>query len=532
MAVVRPPISGVQDLDSWRNQITQHINTNQGFGKGRPRDAGGTGAGSVGPPGPAGAPAPHYAEVTLFTDPLAGATPAAPTATITWSTGALSSITSGWSQTAPTVDPTLPESLYSSKLIFSDSVAPFVTTTTTGSTPIKSFDWTQFDAIGTNIVFVNSVADLPAPSNSIITLKSGVAYVFATHVDLNGARLKTNGISCILGTSVETASITSTGLSASTPLIQSSNNLPMQSITIKDVGTGFLIDAPLSTNGTADIEWFNVNFENVTAVGTMKTVDTFLYDSGTFNNSQGLQFTGNVRDVRLTNCRFEGDGSNASLITVTSTAVIGNEFAISDSTIVASGLSTGVTFFSSAIIPNQGFVLSSSDFLGDSTHIAGITYLDARSRWFNCRGIMNGAVTSSYYMKNNTTASALMVTSTPTKIAGATISAPSTQKFTNTNNRATYNGVISNNFKVSAVLSANSGNSHVLAAYVAKNGVVLPESFSLTTTNDSSRAESFTTQAVVALTEGDYIEIWIANNSSSTNYVTVTELNVIIDTIT
>ena len=52
--------------------------------------------------GPPGTPAPRFSERLLYTNPAvstANARPSAPSATITWSTGALSSITSGWSET-------------------------------------------------------------------------------------------------------------------------------------------------------------------------------------------------------------------------------------------------------------------------------------------------------------------------------------------------------------------------------------------------------------------------------------------------
>jgi len=84
----------------------------------------------------------RYAEVTLYTNPTVANAPSAPSATITWSTGAISSITSGWSQTPPTISASSSNSVYSSQLIFIDATAPFNTTTVTGTTPIKSINFT------------------------------------------------------------------------------------------------------------------------------------------------------------------------------------------------------------------------------------------------------------------------------------------------------------------------------------------------------------------------------------------------------
>lgn len=161
MAVVRPPITGDLSLDSWTNQVTQHINTDLGSAG---EDTGGTGAASV---GPAGTDAPHYAEITLFTDPAVSSAPSAPTATMTWTTVALSSVTAGWSQISPTVDPASADSVYSSKIIFIDTVAPFTTTTETGSTPVKSINLT-----GVGLVYVQDAQ--PTSTNPYLWVQTNV----------------------------------------------------------------------------------------------------------------------------------------------------------------------------------------------------------------------------------------------------------------------------------------------------------------------------------------------------------------------
>jgi hypothetical protein len=78
----------------------------------------------------------------LYTNPTVANAPSAPSATITWSTSAISSITSGWSQTPPTISATSTNSVYSSQLIFIDATAPFTTTTVTGTSPIESINFT------------------------------------------------------------------------------------------------------------------------------------------------------------------------------------------------------------------------------------------------------------------------------------------------------------------------------------------------------------------------------------------------------
>ena len=99
-------------------------------------------AASSGSNGTPGSDAPRFAELKLYksvldTDPV----PNAPGATITWSTGALNSITTGWSRTPPTQVATSDYVVYESTLVFIATTAPFGSTAATGSTPTKGISF-------------------------------------------------------------------------------------------------------------------------------------------------------------------------------------------------------------------------------------------------------------------------------------------------------------------------------------------------------------------------------------------------------
>ena len=150
MPLVRPPYLGEPEQDSWMNQVTQIINTQLKPESNEIEILGGT----TGLVGADGADAPHYAEVTLYSAPAVSSPPAAPTATFTWFTAALSGITAGWSQTPPTIDPTSTNTVYYSKIAFSDTIAPFATTTETGSTPVALYDFTNLPVSEENFTTV------------------------------------------------------------------------------------------------------------------------------------------------------------------------------------------------------------------------------------------------------------------------------------------------------------------------------------------------------------------------------------------
>jgi hypothetical protein len=81
-----------------------------------------------------GDPAPRLASRRLFR--ALTSVPQTPAATITWATNALSSIETGWSETAPTQQAASATSVYFSDLLFSDTTGTATSTTATGTSPL------------------------------------------------------------------------------------------------------------------------------------------------------------------------------------------------------------------------------------------------------------------------------------------------------------------------------------------------------------------------------------------------------------
>lgn len=383
---------------------------------------------------------------------------------------------------------------------------------------------------GDGIQFVNEAKDFGPSVGGVITLEAGKTYYVIGDIDLKGDRLEAGGIITLVGTSSETASITSTGLADGTPLLTSRYTIPVRFITFKDVHTGIYIDDDGGANAPLAVDWFGVNFNNVTVVGEVGTVDNFIYDTGALLSSQGLSFTGTAGTIGFSNSLFAGDGSAANILEIAASATITRRFRVIYSSIVAFGSAVGINASTSATIPVEGYILDTVNFSGGATYTSGVTFSDNKSRWDECRGINNSAAISAYYMNGNATATTISVIGDTYKVAGTTTSASITQKFTNTDNRATYTGAIKRDFKVTAVLSVQSGNNNQIGLYIAKNGVVLPESEIYVTTNAAGRAEGGVCQTIVGMNENDYIEVF-AENDTSTSNVTVTELNVIVEAL-
>lgn len=387
-----------------------------------------------------------------------------------------------------------------------------------------------FPLASDGLILVNEKQDLPQAVGGVITLEAGKTYYFIGDVDLLGDRLETGGVVTILGTSSETASITSTGLTAGTPLFTSRYTVPVRFITFKDVDTAIYIDDDSGANAPLAIDWFGVNFLNVDNVGEIGTIDNFIYDTGAFLSSQNLKFTGTVGTVGMTNSLFSGDGSAKPILEIAATATITRRFRIIYSSIIAFSSTTGINASISATLPVEGFILDTVNFSGNGTYVSGVAFNDNKSRWSENRGVDNSAAISNYYMNGNATATTIAEIGTAVKAAGTTTSASITQKFTNTSNRTTYTGAILRSFKATAVLSLNAGNNNEVGIYFAKNGTVIPESEIYVTTNAGGRAEGGVSQVIVSLNTDDYIEVFVENSTAVAN-ITVSELSVIVEAL-
>ena len=387
-------------------------------------------------------------------------------------------------------------------------------------------DWNIGDT-GNGFVFVSDKNDFPDPVGGVITLEAEKTYFLTTHVDLEGNRLVGGEDTVMLGASSENASLTSTGI-GSDYLFTSDWTTPVRHITFRDVQNCFgfnLLDASTDTNLALD--WTGVNFQGCTVNVRCGDIDNFIFDKGAILGSGKFEFFGQFGTVGIGNSLFVGSGADYPMIDIQSTANATRRFRVIYSSFVAFGSTKAINYDVNAQTLNQSYILDFCNFSGGGTYLSGVTNEDNKALFERNVGIDNSADISQYYMNGNSTATTV-TQSTPAKVLGATSSASVTSKFTNTDNRATYEGALVKFFKVTATASVSAGNNNQIGLYIAKNGVVLPESEIYGTTNSGGRAENIVIQTLVELENGDYIEIFAENDTSSAS-ITVTDLNVVVE---
>ena len=179
-----------------------------------------------------------------------------------------------------------------------------------------------------------------------------------------------------------------------------------------------------------------------------------------------------------------------------------------------------------SFVNNETFILDTVNFSGAGSAISGSNELDNISLFSNCVGICNTSDVANYFMVGNAASTGIPATDVFIKVSGSTSNGPAVAKFTQTDNRATYIGALTSFFKLTVGLSMSSGNNNVVSVKLAKNGVIIDSSETQMTMNAAGRSENGFVQTVVELTDGDFVEVFVAN-TSATNAITVSEMSLV-----
>lgn len=381
-----------------------------------------------------------------------------------------------------------------------------------------------------NYFFIESLKDLTdlfVLTGNAIEVPSDTTLFFPSSLDLEGNRLVCEHNTTILGSSSETSVLSST--LTNEPLITSFGTIKLRDISFKTTGVGSTI---LDIDGTGEplaaLDWFAVNFLD-SNLGVIKNVSNFVAQTCGFLNSKELTFDGTFGSIVIDTCIFSAINSG-TYIHVPATTIVNRRLRLENCPFVVLSGATGINVSTSASINVEAYIAKFCNFSGGGTYLTGVQPSDNKSLFFENRGVLNSASLTEYYNNSNTTPTVINTQGTFVKITTTTLPGVYSQKFTLTDNRATYDGAVTRFFRITAVLSASAGSNQVLIAKFAKNGVIIDSSQGRATTSGGSRAENLKCQTIVSLDLGDYIELWITNDTATTSVV-VTDLNVIIESL-
>ena len=389
-----------------------------------------------------------------------------------------------------------------------------------------------------NYVVVDFKSDFPDPVNGVITLEADKTYIVTTTVDLTGDRLVAGGICNLLGLSSETSFLTSTGLGADVPLITSNYTIVIESISIKDVGTGINIDG---TVRSIALDWKAVNFVDVAIVGTINTCENFIYDTGAFLGAKGLKFTGTIGTVGMFNSLFSGGAGAGNIIELDANAILTRRFRIIYSSFLAHAPSVAIHVSADATIPIEGYILDTVNFAGGGTYTGGVTFDSDQALFVNCIGITNTTAIANLYIKNSAVETIVSETGVRYAVAGTSEVNSLNQKFTHVqaNNSVRYDSSVARTMRIVCTFTIISGNNNLIGVYLGvKRGEAInpsadriPESEVYVTTSGTGsggRPDPGAVQALVSLNKDDEVYM-IVQNTSNTNNITVEFMNIIVE---
>jgi hypothetical protein len=128
---------------------------------------------------------------------------------------------------------------------------------------------------------------------------------------------------------------------------------------------------------------------------------------------------------------------------------------------------------------------------------------------------------ASVSMAGNATATVIASTATPVKVAGTFVVGDVSAGWTAaTDGKITHTGQTSRHIiNAIATLDAASGSNHLISLFIAKNGVIV--STKMTDSVSSGLPRAIATFANLVLNQNDYIEMFVRNESTTTNVIAV-----------
>ena len=374
--------------------------------------------------------------------------------------------------------------------------------------------WVMLRVARDNYVLVKSTADLPAPVAGVITLVAGIEYEIngtislSSSINLNGCTLK--------GDDSANDKLVYTGSGA---LFTGNKTGNIRYLTLTAAsGSVFNIDA-LGTAQNMIVQ--NCFFLGSSSVGTIAGVGGTVFFSTVayFVNTNGITLQ-NDNNVVMNNTLWDASNSNTYEKFTGTFNVIqilgGDRLTTSANSAKALDIS-GITSITAGSVKVVMFV-------GTGTYVVG-TFTNAWEVEATGLNTQKDEVAGGNMYLTVPVATTFSASNTPTKVLGTTVSTNLFRVTNPSNNRLTYSGSKTRSFNVSCSMSITQPSSNrYFSFYIAKNGVIIPESRQDVKVVNSTDQVSLTLGCRALMAPGDYVEVWVENQSSTTS-MTVQTLN-------
>lgn len=375
-------------------------------------------------------------------------------------------------------------------------------------------------SVNTNLVNVYSIANLPAPVGTIITLDATKMYVFSGFVDISPNAIVINGAG-LRGTDPQKDMIVSNVSGA--VLRSTDTNIFIENLAVVPFSASTKAYDFSDSTGTKFCNVFSgssvVEIIPSLGVGQISGFKAITFIKNLWRASDGIKITGNVGKFAVAFCFFQNVVNGAAIEFLSSLII--DDIDLSNNYFIYNG-QTGIKVNSGATIDRGR--LTTNMFRGVTNPLQGIdSYTKGWSMRQNTQ-IPDSRAFGFIYFNNNTTATSLTTVGTFYKIVGTT-TVINQKRFIAASNKLTYDDVEPITGKIVVVMGAKApANNSDFSIGIAKNGTIIsaPTASMAAATNNQSFQITLITE--VDLVQGDYIEVFIAKNNSNTNTITVTDL--------
>lgn len=372
------------------------------------------------------------------------------------------------------------------------------------------------DSILGHSIFVDDISDLPSPVGDLITLDENSVYIITGHVDLGNNRITLSSGSCLRGL----CELNDTIKSTTTGAVINSDDV---NAVIRDMGVVSPSGSPISLKGNNNVSCYidHLRLLGCRDLGSIRGFEFVFVDRCVFKSTtetttiSGLRVGGTNTHTIITNNEFENlPTSGLSAITMqedfmTDFAVIShNGFDITNN---------GIGISAEAGASGIRIIIRDNDFEGTTTPLSGITHF---TPYYEIKGnteIPDSTIKGGYSL-NSSSDTNIATINVPVKVNGTTTIFPESERFEQTaNNRLTFTGNRHCHVLVTYSYTISGSNNTLYSLYLALNGQIIENSKSIVRLGVGSDQRTGTGSTLVSMNNGDYLEVWIENNSGTDN---------------
>jgi hypothetical protein len=385
-----------------------------------------------------------------------------------------------------------------------------------------------------NWVWVGSLSDFPTPIDGVIYLEANKTYFITTHIDLLGNRLIADGVIAILGSSSETSSITSTGLSIIQPneaLFSSNYTIPVQNITFTSENENYPILNLDADGNNGALDWYGVNFLNCPNIGVVKNYDNCIFINGAFLNSAELEFNGQFGTIAFETYLLLGR-TGLTIIKAPATAVVNTRFRLQHSSVIVPAGGFAFALGSVNIFPNpESCIIERVNFSGGGQKLPLVLLGTNKALFIGCQGVPNRACSIKKNMSNNATVTIITTQNVAVPVSGTFITDDIEKFLSHATSEFVYDGASFATIAVSINASLQTdANNRTLRVELRVNrqdgnGFVLVQGASMRVRQQvANEPVNVSLSNVIEQTQPSFAyQIWVANESG-TQGITATDM--------